>query len=382
MRLAAVALLVFAACSEKSAAPSANSEPTPQAPTAAPTSTRRGPISAGYTVRDLRADPVASAFADRSGVAWKTIEMEVAKSLSGPLKTEPAFIVLGVLETAGDVGPRWVTTQAMVTEGGFFVAIVSELERPLSFRLLGRDPVELGLTSFGAGAVLDVGRVSLPPVPIDQLASVRGRIVIDGTDATSATVVVTPVPGPLNGPAGSRVTVRAPPGKGTTKPAADGTFEITGLSSMPHDLMISAPGYLVVRRQFEPPKGGQTALGELILAKRATLQIEYIATNSTDFSSVPKKDSELAAGAGWVPRDGDPIVLAIQQAGSELRFSSTFPTTRIVDLGKGRLRARKLEFEGDDMQLPTQVKALTGHVYLAHYQPDGWVLLRIKRIVW
>jgi hypothetical protein len=137
---------------------------------------------------------------------------------------------------------------------------------------------------------------------------------------------------------------------------------------------------LVVRKTVEPVDEA-IDLGELSLAKRATLHIEFIATSSTDFSSVPKKDRELAAGAGWVPRDGDPIALTVEQTGSQLTFSSRFSEARVVDLGKKPLRAKKLALTADDMPLPAEVKVVTGHLYVAHYPPDGWVLLRIKRIV-
>jgi thiol-disulfide isomerase/thioredoxin len=174
-----------------------------------------------------------------------------------------AHVAVGQLEVAdGKVDPTMVMAQTPILEEGWFATEVGDLKRSLSFRSHGYQDLVVRLRDTEAD-VLCVGRVTLKPLPVDERASLKGRVVLDGAaDASPAVVHLTVDIGPIvNTPSGGYSPRRSWP-EGLSVPVSkDGQFVVEGLNPSDYYLRVSADGHVEFGRRVRLAPGGTLDVG-------------------------------------------------------------------------------------------------------------------------
>jgi thiol-disulfide isomerase/thioredoxin len=111
--------------------------------------------------------------------------------------------------------------------------------------------------------VLYVGRVTLKPLPAEERASLKGRIVLDGApDAAGAVVrVQLDVGAMVNTPSNGYSPRSRWPESLTVPVSKDGRFAADGLNPSDYYVQVSAPGHVDFARQVRLAPGGQLDVG-------------------------------------------------------------------------------------------------------------------------
>ena len=322
-------------------------------------------------------------------------EAELLSGISG-LRAQPGRggpIVVGRVVVDGPEDPRTVIAQMEILPGGYFADRVGDAARPIAFRLHGYAPLDVRLEE-GAGReeIVYVGDVVLERLPARDLATVRGRISVDGP--ASAATVTAQIKAPANTSSGGTSPRRAGGWPPTLHAALDssGAFRFDGLSPAAYTIRLRAPGQAEKFHEVSLRAGEEKDLGTIGIEAARTVRISYLASRSSAFSGAAPGEAQLrqnqklrVPGDHWRESEekwgrgyGDTFTL--MQKDGRIYPWVFYQPARLADLGPGRLE----DFlSGADSRArfepPGKISFSDGHVYILDHQTFGyWLLFRVE----
>lgn len=154
-----------------------------------------------------------------------------------------AVVVGHVALSDGKLDPELVLAQMEILPGGDFAGEVGDLNRPVSFRAGGYADAVVPLAGK-SGPFVDLGTVTLAPLPKDQAAGLKGTVKVDGAkDVEGATVSVSLMVPPANTPHNGYSPRRRWPEATELKVDRSGAFAATGLNPGEYYLSVEAKGH-------------------------------------------------------------------------------------------------------------------------------------------
>jgi thiol-disulfide isomerase/thioredoxin len=199
---------------------------------------------------------------DKPALAARLL-VQIARARLTARNYKNAHVAVGQLVVQdGKVDPTMVLAQMPILDDGLFATEVGELNRPLWFRSHGYQDLKVRLRSKDDD-VLYVGRVTLKPLPAEERASLKGRIVLDGAPEAGSAVVrlQLDVGQMVNTPSNGYWPRNRWPESLTVPVSKDGRFTADGLNPSDYCVQVSADGHVDLARQVRLAPGSQLDVG-------------------------------------------------------------------------------------------------------------------------
>jgi beta-lactamase regulating signal transducer with metallopeptidase domain len=296
--------------------------------------------------------------------------------------------------------PQLCNAPMKIFEGGWFVAGIGDLDRPVGFRMAGCRLVDVVPSKVEPGvqpgSVVSLGQIVMEPYAKTELVKVRGRLKFSGDKVPGgirARIIIRG--GPTNSVTGGTDGSMEWPEKENVTLADDLRFEHRRLSPLPHTLFIETPGYLTIIRDLELNAGSTLDLGTIEIDVAPKFRVEFVASDTTNFAESKLRSVTVPLGEVW---KSNPDNEALRKySGGDMRFT-TFPVDRkepdgkqklvihsgvasqkLADLGTGDLEAfRDSSINPPRLRYSRDVVVQSGHVYLGyHTHWKHWTLLRV-----
>jgi len=315
----------------------------------------------------------------RGAPCYAMIKKKMPRLRKEAQRYETASIVGGrvVLEGKGD--PQDVIAQMEIFQGGYFITVVSELNRPLCFRMHQYVPLDVEFKETGED-MIDLGTLHMNPLDISKLSCVKGKLNLDcERDISKAQVSFNVQQGPINTPSGGYEPRRHWPAPIKAKVESDGSFTATGFSPMTYSCRIQAPGYVYRSMSIDFKEKEYLDLGTVFLEKQKEIFLEYIVSSEPKFDINQTRNITLHGGDRWKAMDGYGYDLNFGQEKGRILFDYSYAPCYLADMGIGDLD----DFTGQHIQgvagkEPHREKAKNGHVYLLRQEHlKRWVLFKI-----
>jgi len=176
----------------------------------------------------------------------------VAKTLA-----EGGVAIGRVVVEDGRLEPEMVLAQMPILPDGSFAGEIGSFSKPIRFRAVGYEEIEIPLSGH-AGDVVDVGTVTLKPIPAEKAATLTGRVALDIPERAPAAMSIS-----LQVPKTNMPYIGFSPRRRWPDPLpiavdADGVFRATGLSPGEYFVQINAKDHapytraLIERRRALP----------------------------------------------------------------------------------------------------------------------------------
>lgn len=178
-------------------------------------------------------------------------------------------VIFGQVAIAGPELPQDVAAQMPILQDGYFVTAVKDKNMNMGFRMNGYYPININFADAPED-VINVGQLVLQPVAKKQLASLVGRLPLNGMQLKKLNIVLHVTPGPINsidGQVAQRDPWYWPSASVVILP--NGQFYAKNLSPTDYTLVISEPGYKSVSMQVSLNPGELKELGSVKLQKTA-----------------------------------------------------------------------------------------------------------------
>jgi hypothetical protein len=274
-------------------------------------------------------------------------------------------VIVGQVDVENGDDAALVSSQMLILDDGLFAGPTRDLVRPVGFRMHQYAPFDLELKGK-SGDVVDVGVIKMRRLSDRDLVSVKGQLMLEGSENSSqASVSLSVAGGPVNTPNnGSQPRPRwAKPVDVPVTPS--GLIDAGGFSPIKYYCSITAPNY--VSKGFHVdlrPRVGAD-LGTVTLEKPRRIVIEYIPSKDGPFDLEAAKKVVLAGGDRW---KATPDIygwdLEFTQKNGEILFNYSYAPCFIKDLGKTELRDF-LNVDGASAKAtPRNMAVKDGHVYL------------------
>ena len=309
------------------------------------------------------------------------LEQRIEKKIEYISRGGMGNIIVGRVVVDGTIDPQDVNAQMEILEEGYFAGPVKDLHRPVGFRLHGYAPFNLELEGK-QGPIVNVGTVHMTPLPVDELASLKGKLILDGsTDPTIADIHLSITHGPVNTPSnGTEPRPRWPdPIKARILPS--GEFSAGGFSPAEHYVSFSAGGHVKQGRRLTFERGKTLDMGTVRLEAPKKLKLTYYVSEELPFDQAEEKHEILDAGSRW--KSVDSIYgwdLEFKQKNGIVSLHYSYAPCEIADLGTGNITdfinvdPTKLRFTA-----PRGLEPKQGHVYLLDQKHwKHWVLFALE----
>jgi thiol-disulfide isomerase/thioredoxin len=210
-----------------------------------------------------RVDEVAGRDTPVLAAGWL---LEIAKARQTVRSYGRGRVVIGRLVVEGGrTDPEMVLAQMPILAGGYFAGEVGDLVRPIAFRAHGYQNLDVPLEGK-RGDVVDVGTVTLKPLPRDQEASLRGTVTLDNPrESGSTTVHLNIAVGPVNTPHNGYSPRRRWPEAIEVPVSKWGEFVAKGLSPARYNLSVTEKGHIASRTSVDLASGQELAAGTIRL---------------------------------------------------------------------------------------------------------------------
>jgi hypothetical protein len=164
----------------------------------------------------------------------------------------------------GKLDPESVLAQMPILTGGYFAGEVRSFSKPIRFRAFGYQELEVPLAGK-AGAIIDVGKVVLKPLPADQTASFRAKVQLDIPERGPATASVSLTVPRTNVPYFGIAPRRRWPEPTPVSLGKDGVLQAKGLTPGEYYLQIQAKDHAVYGRVVKVSPGKELDRGTIRL---------------------------------------------------------------------------------------------------------------------
>lgn len=305
-------------------------------------------------------------------LAAKLIEMEYRPVFRGQ-----GEVLVGKLIRPAGVS---VASRTQISKDGSFATAVYP-GRTLIFYAHGHDALVVGSGTEVLPLVRDVGEQSFTLTPPERLRTVSGSVTL----AAPAPAYPVQIKAALtltnsaylysdHGHRGGNITVTV---RTLTLNPGD-SLRLDGLSRIPYDLALSAPGYISRKETIDPEASGEIALGSLALETAPVLDFTYVA--QLDLAAVAAWDVS-APLAQKITCDGDkrfrytdvrdefknPFYLRLKPLDAGVEASFWASPCEFYDLGQGVLATfldnREWVARLPELQSAGRAVLKPGHVY-------------------
>ena len=309
-------------------------------------------------------------------------------------------LVYGQVVAPFGESPRYCDAQMTIVEGGWFVDIIGDKDRPVAFRMFGCRPVDVVPSQLApeiqAGEMMSLGRIVMEPFAPESLATVRGQLKFEGDhppDGILARIIIQS--GKTNSETGGTDGFLEWPEKENVTLSDDLQFEHRRLAPLPHRLRIETPGFRTIWRDLEPAGGATLDLGTIEISRAPLMHVKVLASDTRDFSESKPQDLKVLLRQVWRSNPNNPKLASY--SGGDMRFMmrrldsqdpeseeklylhSGVASLKVAHLGKGELNAFRAQ--NDDhpkLHRDDDVVIESGHVYLTyHTHWKHWTLLRV-----
>jgi len=315
----------------------------------------------------------------RGAPCYAMIKEKMPRLRKEAQRHETAAIVGGRVVLDGEGNPQDVIAQMKIFQGGYFITVVGELNRPLCFRMHQYLPLDVEFKEKGVN-IVDLGTLHMNSLDISKLSCVKGKLNLDcESDIPKAKVSFNVQQGPINTPSGGYEPRRYWPAPIEAEVESDGSFTATGFSPMGYSCRIQAPGYVYQSMSIRFKEKECLDLGTVFLDKQKKIFLEYIVSSEPKFDIDQARKITLHGGDRWKAMDGYGYDLNFSQEKGRILFDYSYAPCYLADMGIGNLD----NFTGQHLQgvagkEPHREKAKNGHVYLLRQEHlNRWVLFRI-----
>jgi thiol-disulfide isomerase/thioredoxin len=201
--------------------------------------------------------------AQKKQVLAAELLLRIAQSRLAVRSYKRGHVVVGRLVVAdGKADPELVMAQMPILAEGYFAGEVGDLNRPVGFRSHGYQNLDVPLAGK-EGDMVYVGSVTLQPLPKDQAATVKGKVVLDGakTAETAQVRLSMGVPNPNTPHNGYSPRRRWPEGIAVAVDPRTGEFHATGLSPSTYYLHVTAKDHVDLGKSVLFEAGRELDLG-------------------------------------------------------------------------------------------------------------------------
>jgi uncharacterized GH25 family protein len=296
-------------------------------------------------------------------------------------RQENKHVITGrvVLDGAGDV--REVTAQMQIGDDGYFTTETKDIVRPIGFRMHGYAPYDLQLKGL-KGDQIDVGTIHMTPLGQDQLASLKGKVVLeDNGNPSGAFVYLSVANGPINTWSGGTSGCRHCPQPIRIQVSGNSLIEASGFSPVKYLCRVESTGYLRKVLDVEFSEGQTFDLGTVTLEKPRQIQLSYIVSAEPPFDLSNLRTETIPAGTRWKASDANCYgwYLEFAQDKGSIIMKYSYAPCFLRDLGKGEIADYvNIDETKIGQQQPQNQKAKNEHVYLLHQVTwKRWVLFKI-----
>lgn len=292
------------------------------------------------------------------------------------------YVLIGHINLKGSGRLAQLNSQVTVVDDGWFVTLAEDLRRPIPLRLHGYEAVDIPLKDLPDQELINVGEVSLNPLPPEKLGAARGKVLaVDPKARVQAYAFINP--GDVNTP-GGKLNGDNPAARLDVKLEKDGSFQLGGLTPKParYEFWFKAPGLVTQSRIILVEPGQTQNLGEVRLEKPNRMRVRYmVSATPPPFKDAKAQEATVEGGQSFKadPSLSGPTFIYLQTPhGGRLRFP--VQPARLVTLGKGKLE----DYSSVD---PTQLKFASlfevgfepGQLYLLdHRGANQWVLFELE----
>ncbi len=290
-------------------------------------------------------------------------------------------VVVGRVQLDGTDDPEDITTQMLILPDGYYSDAVKDLNRPISFRMVGYRPLEVMIPAGAvpdASGVIDLGTFKMERSTPSEVRKASGMLSVgEDIDPSTATVTLSMMKGPRNTPSnGSEPRPKyAEPVKAIVDKS--GQITATGLTEGEYYVTFDCEGFVRQAKSFQVFSDKDLDLGTFRLERPLAFHIEYIVAENpaTTFNPDSLQNATFPAGTTWKSRPGREWDLEFQQKDGMVAFDYGYGPCTMADLGDGKLADFvKTDFSAAKLD-PARVPFTSGHVYLLNHQ------LSLKHVV-
>jgi len=295
------------------------------------------------------------------------------------------YVIVGRVVVEGPEDPRDVNAQMEILGEGYFAGPVKDLSRPVGFRLHGYSPFDLELRGKKGnfGSVVNVGTIHIIPLLADKLASLHGKIILDGDfNSSTAEIILTILNGPTNTPHnGTEGRPHWPdPIKATILPS--GEFFADGFSPTEYYIKFSSPKH-VTRWFYVSFKSGETLdLGAISLETPKRIKLTYYVSGDLNFNRAKEKQMIIDAGTKWKALDDMQWGwdLEFKQKDGKVTLDWSYGPCYIADIGTGDIKDfLDVSVGRAEFLIPRDIEPKNGHIYLLDQKCfRHWVLFKYE----
>ena len=314
-------------------------------------------------------------------------------------RIHPAWsFVFGRLVVGKGDDPQLCDAQMPIHSSGWFMGSVKHRFKPVGFRMWGYH--EAFAQHGGAkSSIANVGDVILRRYEKSDFGAFKGKVKLSRKNVSPSDVQVTVrLASPrTNSGSGGTNGYRDWPEKEQMELDDDLQWTASGLNPMPHRVHITAPGHLPFQKNIEIKSGEELNLGELKILASPKFEIEYLTSDSLDFSKSKtvmrsvyvfdkfrtNLDVEIS---DWV-RAGVMRIRFLEATDTDPSrhyFYCGLSGLTIKDLGKGKLDDfRKPSQQADVEPMRYRAAINQGHVYQVTHRYKSWshkTLIRIANV--
>jgi thioredoxin-related protein len=213
---------------------------------------------------------VAKLLDELAGQGKPVLAAELLLRIAGARQTIRNFkrghVVVGRLVVEdGKQDPEMVMAQMPILAEGYFAGEVGDLARPSTFRSHGYQNLDVPLEGK-TGDPVYLGTVTLKPLPKEEAASLKGKVILDvPRDPEPATVKLSIFVGPVNTPHNGYSPRRRWPEPIEIPVSKAGEFTATGLSPARYYFSVAANGHVDSSRFLTFKPGQQLDAGTINL---------------------------------------------------------------------------------------------------------------------
>jgi hypothetical protein len=311
----------------------------------------------------------------------EALEAKIAQAKKTVERYQTGHVVVGrvVLDGSGD--PRDVIAQMEILPGGYFAGETKDLRRPISFRMHQYAPLDVELKGL-SGDMVDIGTIHMRQLPTEELASLKGRIELEGCDsAAAASVTLSVARGPVNTPHNGSAPRKHWPSPIKADSRSDGTVTASGFSPMEYYCTVTAPGYVKQSFPVTFKPGKVFDLGTIKLERPIQIALSYVVSEKPPFDLSQQKKTVVSGGERWkATPDIKGWDLEFKQDGDRIVFDYSYGPCTFQDLGPGTLEemipfANRASADGN----PRGRTVENSFTYIIHQQfYKRWILLKVE----
>jgi len=290
-------------------------------------------------------------------------------------------VVVGHVQLDGTDNPEDITAQMLILSDGFYSDAIKDLKRPISFRRVGYQPLEVMIPAGAAPdetGVIDLGTVRMERSSPSQIRTASGTISLGtGHDPSTATVTLSIMNGRANTPHNG--TKPRPQYAAPVKAVVDKSGQITaaGLTEGEYYAIFDCEGFVRQAKSLQVSSDKDLDLGAIRLERPLEFHVEYIVAQNPATTVNPDalQNTTFPAGTKWKSWPGREWDLEFLQKDGTVTFGYGYGPCTMADLGDGKLA----DFVTTDFSKakldPRGVPFISGHVYLLNHQ------LSLKHVV-